>query len=87
MTTRNTTNAIQFRPARTNAPNVRNAIQMIITTHPCHLTGGPQPQPYRLAGNQIPEGLLGEFFGDSICGYTLYGHSRGADNYRLGATL
>ena len=24
-----------------------------ITTHPCHAQGGPQPQPYFFAGNQM----------------------------------
>src|SRR6185437_5730738 len=27
--------------------------QSTITTHPCHAHGGPQPQPYFLAGNQM----------------------------------
>jgi hypothetical protein len=28
------------------------ASQARSTTQPCHVVGGPQPQPYRFAGNQ-----------------------------------
>ena len=35
-----------------NAPASTAANQTIVTTHPCHVIGGPQPHPYRLAGNQ-----------------------------------
>jgi len=33
-------------------PPVRTANQASKNTHPCHREGGPQPHPYRFAGNQ-----------------------------------
>jgi hypothetical protein len=55
-TIRTASDAIQSpicRGSSRNAAPESSPTQTTITTHPCHAHGGPQPQPYRLAGNQI----------------------------------
>lgn len=39
--------------SKTKADAASKATKHISTSHPCQVQGGPQPQPYFLAGNQI----------------------------------
>lgn len=52
ITAMNAKNSGMLYGASTMLTAVTIATQPMSTTHPCHVAGGPHPQPYRFAGNQ-----------------------------------